>query len=115
MDGEILGSGCANCAVLERRTREALADLNLTTEISKVTDYGDIAATVCCAPPRSSSTNRFCSPGRVPDRAAVAGLLARWPQRHDDLQTRRASGPPTRDDRTAHVLERLSTLAGLIS
>ena len=26
-----------------------------------------------------------------------------------------ASGPPTRDDRTTHVLERLSTLAGLIS
>jgi small redox-active disulfide protein 2 len=73
---KILGSGCANCAALEARTREALADLNLTAEISKVTDYGDIAGYGVLRTPALVVDEQVLLAGRVPSRDAVAGLLA---------------------------------------
>ena len=73
---KILGSGCANCATLEARTREALADLNLTADISKVTDYGEIAGYGVLRTPALVVDEQVVLPGRVPTRAAVAGLLA---------------------------------------
>ena len=73
---KILGSGCANCAALEARTREALADLNLTAEISKVTDYGDIAGYGVLRTPALVVDEQVLLAGRVPTGAVVAGLLA---------------------------------------
>ena len=73
---KILGSGCSNCAALEARTREALADLNLTAEISKVTDYGDIAGYGVLRTPALVVDEQVLLAGRVPTRAVVAGLLA---------------------------------------
>jgi small redox-active disulfide protein 2 len=73
---KILGSGCANCTALEQRTREALADLHLTAEISKVTDYGEIAGYGVLGTPALVVDEQVLLAGRVPTRAAVAGLLA---------------------------------------
>ena len=75
MQIKILGSGCANCAALERRTREALADLHLSADISKVTDYGDIAGYGVMRTPALVVDEQVLLVGRVPDRATVAGLL----------------------------------------
>ena len=75
MQIKILGSGCANCAALERRTREALADLHLTADISKVTDYGEIAGYGVMRTPALVVDEQVLLAGRVPDRATVAGLL----------------------------------------
>ena len=75
MQIKILGSGCANCAALERRTREALADLHLSADISKVTDYGDIAGYGVMRTPALVVDEQVLLAGRVPDRATVAGLL----------------------------------------
>ena len=75
MQIKILGSGCANCAALERRTREALADLQLTADISKVTDYGEIAGYGVMRTPALVVDEQVLLAGRVPDRATVAGLL----------------------------------------
>ena len=75
MQIKILGSGCANCAALERRTREALADLHLSADITKVTDYGDIAGYGVMRTPALVVDERVLLVGRVPDRATVAGLL----------------------------------------
>ena len=75
MQIKILGSGCANCAALERRTREALADLHLSADISKVTDYGDIAGYGVMRTPALVVDEKVLLVGRVPDRATVAGLL----------------------------------------
>ena len=36
---EVLGPGCINCRTLERRTIEALKDLNLNAVVEKVEDY----------------------------------------------------------------------------
>ena len=44
MNIKILGSGCKNCVALERNTREALAEMDLDAEVTKVTDYPTIAS-----------------------------------------------------------------------
>jgi small redox-active disulfide protein 2 len=44
MDIKILGSGCANCRTLEKRTREALQALGLDAQLEKVEDYQRIAS-----------------------------------------------------------------------
>jgi small redox-active disulfide protein 2 len=41
---KVLGSGCANCKTLHRRTEEALTELHLEATIEKVEAYQDIAA-----------------------------------------------------------------------
>jgi small redox-active disulfide protein 2 len=41
---KVLGPGCINCQTLERRTREALAELGIDAELIKVTDYAGIAS-----------------------------------------------------------------------
>jgi small redox-active disulfide protein 2 len=41
---KVLGSGCINCKTLEKRTIEALKDLNMEAVIEKVEDYQRIAS-----------------------------------------------------------------------
>ncbi len=40
---KILGSGCKNCVALAENTKTALAELGVTAEIVKVTDFAEIA------------------------------------------------------------------------
>lgn len=41
---KILGSGCVNCRTLEKRTVEALNELNMEAVIEKVVDYQRIVS-----------------------------------------------------------------------
>jgi small redox-active disulfide protein 2 len=41
---KVLGPGCINCRTLEKRTIEALHDLNMEAIIEKVVDYQQIAS-----------------------------------------------------------------------
>ncbi len=41
---KVLGPGCINCRTLEKRTIEALKDLNMDAVIEKVEDYQKIAS-----------------------------------------------------------------------
>ena len=41
---KILGPGCMNCKTLERRTIEALQELNMEAVVEKVEDYQKIAS-----------------------------------------------------------------------
>ena len=41
---KVLGSGCTNCQNLQKRTEEAMKDLNIEGSIEKVTDFKQIAA-----------------------------------------------------------------------
>ena len=43
MDIKILGPGCPKCHTLEKNTREAVKELGLDAEVSKVTDVNEIA------------------------------------------------------------------------
>lgn len=42
MEIKILGSGCANCKKLEANAKEAVNELNVDAEITKVQDIKDI-------------------------------------------------------------------------
>jgi small redox-active disulfide protein 2 len=41
---KVLGSGCVNCKTLQRRTEEALGELQMQATIEKVEAYQDIAS-----------------------------------------------------------------------
>jgi small redox-active disulfide protein 2 len=75
MQIKILGPGCANCHTLERLTREALADLGLTAEVSPVTDYPTILGYGIMSTPALVIDERVVLAGRVPSKAHVTELL----------------------------------------
>jgi small redox-active disulfide protein 2 len=75
MNIKILGPGCANCHALERRTREAVAELGLTARISNVTDYPTIVGYGVMSTPALVVDERVVAAGRVPTKAQIAGLL----------------------------------------
>jgi small redox-active disulfide protein 2 len=62
---KVLGPGCVNCRTLEKRTKEALQDLNLEAVVEKVEDYQKIA-----------SYGIMRTPGLVIDeKVAVSGFV----------------------------------------
>ncbi len=75
MEIKILGPGCRNCATLEERTREAIADLSLDATITKVTDYGEIAAYGVMSTPALVIDEKVITTGRVPTSGALRELL----------------------------------------
>ena len=39
----VLGAGCANCEKLEANVRKAVADLGISAEVEKITDFAMLA------------------------------------------------------------------------
>ncbi len=76
LDVKVLGPGCGNCKRLEKATRIALASLGLEATVSKVTDYGEIAAYGVMSTPGLVVDGRVLVSGRVPSPAEVRELLA---------------------------------------
>jgi len=66
MDIRILGTGCARCNELEKRTTNALADLNVEADIQKVKDIKKIAEYGVFVTPGLVINNRVKSSGRLP-------------------------------------------------
>lgn len=75
MDIKILGTGCKKCQQLETLTRNALAELELDADISKVTDAGEIAAWGVMATPALVVDDHVVLAGRVPTQQALTSLL----------------------------------------
>ena len=71
---QVLGPGCANCARLEKNTREAIAMAGIDAEIIKVTDYAEIMAYGIMSTPGLVIDGKVVSYGRVPS----AGDIATW-------------------------------------
>lgn len=63
---KVLGSGCPNCQKLERETRAALDGASITYELSKVTDFADIAAYGVMSTPALVINEEVVSSGRIP-------------------------------------------------
>jgi small redox-active disulfide protein 2 len=72
---KILGPGCKNCVNLERNTREALAELDLDAEVTKVTAYPEIAAYGILSTPGLVVDEKVIVSGRVPKPAEIRELL----------------------------------------
>jgi small redox-active disulfide protein 2 len=73
---KVLGSGCANCANLEKATRTALTELGVDATIEKVTDYAAIAAYGVMRTPALVVDEQVVLSGRVPNAGQVRDLLA---------------------------------------
>lgn len=76
MDIKILGPGCRNCATLEQRTREALAELGKDATVTKVTDYGEIAAYGVMQTPALVIDEQVVLSGKVPVTRVLRDLMA---------------------------------------
>ena len=72
---KVLGSGCANCQTLEKRTSQAVNLLGLDADIEKVTDYTAIAAYGVMSTPALVIDEQVVLTGRVPKVAELQTLL----------------------------------------
>ena len=72
---KILGSGCANCKRLEQITRKIVEEMELETEIIKVTDYNDITKYNILATPGLVINEKVVSSGRIPTPAEVTSFI----------------------------------------
>lgn len=68
---KVLGSGCPNCQKLERETRTALDALSIEYELSKVTDYADIASYGVLQTPALVMNERVVSVGKIPKHGDI--------------------------------------------
>lgn len=75
---KVLGSGCMNCKTLERRTIEAMKNLNLSAEVEKVTNYQQIASYGVMRTPGLVVENKVLVQGRVPTVAQIQELLTSY-------------------------------------
>jgi len=73
---KILGPGCANCANLEKATREAVTDLGIQAAIEKVTDYPTMMKYNVMRTPALVVDEKVVLSGRVPTAPQVKEILA---------------------------------------
>lgn len=73
---EILGPGCKNCVTLERRATEALGDLGIDAEVTKVTDPVAIVAHGVMRTPALVIDGDVVISGRVPTVRDLRTLIA---------------------------------------
>jgi len=79
---KILGSGCPNCKRLEHETRTALDEATLIYELTKVTDYGDIASYGVMQTPALVINDDVVSTGKIPKHDQIVT----WAREYDTTQ-----------------------------
>lgn len=72
---EILGMGCPKCKKLEQRVRKIVEELNLDSEISKVTDLKKIADYGILCTPALAIDGEIKYSGRLPEEKEIKSLL----------------------------------------
>jgi small redox-active disulfide protein 2 len=72
---KVLGSGCANCQTLQKRTEEAMKDLNIEGMVEKVTDFKQIAAYGVMRTPGLVIDEKVAISGSVPTVEKIKELL----------------------------------------
>ena len=66
MEIRILGTGCPRCSEVEKRTMNALAELNLAADVHKVKDLRAIAEYGILGTPGLVINGKVKSSGRIP-------------------------------------------------
>jgi small redox-active disulfide protein 2 len=72
---KILGSGCPNCKKLEALTRQAVEQLAIKAQVTKVTDYTDIMTYNILSTPGLVINEKVFSTGRIPSIAEITSFL----------------------------------------
>ncbi|MHB1654385.1 MAG: thioredoxin family protein [Desulfitobacteriaceae bacterium] len=75
MNIKILGSGCSNCAKLEKVVREAVDDLGVVVEIEKVQDVAGIISYGVMSTPALVIDEAVKLVGKVPNRVRMVEIL----------------------------------------
>jgi small redox-active disulfide protein 2 len=73
---QVLGSGCARCEELVRRTEEAALHLGLGVPVEKVTDLREIMSFGVMMTPALAVNGVVRAYGRVPAREEIETILA---------------------------------------
>ncbi len=76
MEIRILGPGCPRCGEVEKRTINALAELNVGADVQKVTDIKKIAEYKVFSTPGLVINGKVKSSGRIPSQEEIK----RWIQ-----------------------------------
>ncbi len=72
---KILGTGCPKCLQLEKATREAIKDIGLEAEISKVEDIAKIMEYGIMRTPGLVIDEKVIVSGRVPGKEEIKNLI----------------------------------------
>ncbi|MFA5311873.1 MAG: MTH895/ArsE family thioredoxin-like protein, partial [Methanomassiliicoccales archaeon] len=75
MNIEIFGTGCANCARLERNVREVVAKLGIQADIFKIEDFETLIRRGITATPGLVIDDVIVSLGRVPQVAEIEEMI----------------------------------------
>ena len=75
MNIKVLGPGCMNCKTLEKRTIEALQELNMDAAVEKVEDYKKIASYGILRTPGLVIDEKVAISGSVPTVEKIKELL----------------------------------------
>jgi len=75
MEIRILGPGCPRCHEVEKRTRNALAELKVAADVQKVTDFGKIAEYRIYATPGLVINGKVKCSGRIPSQDEIGAWI----------------------------------------
>lgn len=75
MEIKVLGPGCKNCNALEVATQQALEQLGMDVDFTKVTDYAEIASYGVLNTPAMVIDDELKFAGRVPAVEEIKGLI----------------------------------------
>lgn len=75
MDIKILGSGCSNCAKLEKVTKDAIAELGIVAHVEKVEDIQGIMSYGVMSTPALVINGEVKLVGKVPNKARMLEIL----------------------------------------
>ena len=78
---KVLGSGCANCQRLERETRAALDGAAIPYDLTKVTDFADIASYGVMQTPALVMNEVVLSTGKIPKHEQIV----LWAQERESI------------------------------
>ncbi len=73
---KVLGPGCSNCQKVEAAAKNAVTNLGVEADITKVTDYGQIMAYNVLATPGLVINEKLVAAGRIPSDAEVMTWVA---------------------------------------
>jgi len=75
MEIRILGPGCPRCREVEKRTINALAELNVAADLQKVTDIKKISEYKIFATPGLVINGKVKSSGRIPSLEEIKNWI----------------------------------------
>lgn len=75
MEIKILGTGCPNCKRLEKLTRQAVAELDIEANVTKVEDIDQILTYDIISTPALVIDEQVQASGRVPRKDEIVTLI----------------------------------------